>query len=188
MLDITVGLEELKLVSEIHIVAVNNEVKELLWLITKSENQKTVIKTINIKKDTTESFNFNLSDKSISSYTLPETYLYEPNAAILKSGAFQLISEAFSINKLHLHSHLFTNNTLIDFPGRRFNIEKVVPYSKKDVRKALTYSKANVSTRNFPESVDNIRKRWKIKPGGDKYLFFTTSIENKKVMLVCTKA
>jgi len=187
MLDITAGLDELKQVSEIHIVAVNNEVKELLWIISESESLPTIIKTINIKKEGTETFNFNLNEKSETKYTLPEAFLYEPNAAILKAGAFQLLSEAYKINKLHQHSHLFTSKELIDFPGRTFKIEQVVPYSKKEIRNALTFSKANVSIRNFPESVENIRKRWKIKSGGNKYLFFTTNKDNNKVLLVCSK-
>ena len=187
MLDISIGLEELKHVSEIHIVAVNNEVKELLWLVSNKANQNTAIKTINLKNEANETFSFTLSDTKVSTYALPENYLYEPNAAIMKSGAFQLLSEVFNIHKLHQHSHLFTSKQLIEFPGRRFKIEQTVPYSKKEMRKALTFSQANVSTRNFPESVENIRKRWKIKPGGNHYLFFTTSQDNKKIMLVCTK-
>lgn len=187
MLDISIGLEELKFVSEIHVVAVNNEVKELLWLVSKKNDQIPVIKTINIKKETTDTYNFNLGDKSITNYSAPEVFLYEPNTAILKAGAFHLLSASFNSNKLHQHSHLFTNNRLIEFPGRRFKIEQTVPYSKKEMRKALTFSKANVSIRNFPESVESIRKRWKIKPGGDYYLFFTTSEANKKIMLVCKK-
>jgi hypothetical protein len=187
MLDISIGLEELKFVSEIHVVAINNEVKELLWLVSKKNNQTIVVKTINIKKEIAETYNFNLGDKAITKYSAPEAFLYEPNTAILKSGAFHLLSASFNVNKLHQHSHLFTNNKLIEFPGRRFKIEQVAPYSKKEMRKALTFSKANVSIRNFPDSVESIRKRWKIKPGGDYYLFFTTSEANKKIMLVCKK-
>lgn len=187
MLDISVGLKELASVSEIHIVAVNNEVKELLWLINKSEAKEISIKTVNIKKDTIEQFDFFLNDASISDYSLPNTYLYEPNAAILKAGAFHLLSGHYNVQKLHQHSHLFTNEVLINFPGRRFKIEEVVPYAKKEMRKALRFSKANVSIRNFPESVDSIRKRWKIKPGGDIYLFFTTNMDDKKIMIVCSK-
>lgn len=187
MLDISVGLDELKLVSEIHIVAIDNEVKELLWIVSEKESQNIFIKTVNLKKGISEKYNFNLNEKAVSTYAFPESFLYEPNAAILKAGAFQMLSEAYSVNKLHQHSHLYTSKDLIEFPGRRFKIVQVVPYSKKEMQKALTFSKANVSTRNFPESVENIRKRWKIKSGGSIYLFFTTTMSNKKAMIICDK-
>lgn len=188
MLDITVGLKELSKVVEIHIVAVNNEVKELLWVINSLNTSKINVKTVNIKSDHTENFDFTLNEQTeFNNTSLPLAYLYEPNAAIMKSGAFHLLKSKYAVNKLQQHTHLYTSDTLIEFPGRRFKINEVVPYSKKEIKKALTFSKANISIRNFPESVELLRKKWKIKSGGDVYLFFTTTNDQKKVMLICSK-
>lgn len=186
MLDISVGLSELEHVSEIHIVAVSNEVKELLWLLKKDFSGDLEIKTINFKKSITENFNFTWKEFATSEYSLPLKYLYEPNSAILKSGAFDLITAKFGLKKLHINTHLYTSDTLIEFPGRRFIVEKIVPYKKSEMKAALTFKKANITTRNFPEPVETLRKKWKMRDGGDKYLFFVTS-EKEKSMLICTK-
>ena len=186
MLDLSVGIKELGAVSEIHIVAVNNEVKELLWLINKGQTA-TKIKTVNFTKIGMETFDFDYNDSAAASYNAVQKYLYEPNAAILKSGAFDLLSNRFGLDKLHKNTHLYTSNILVDFPGRRFMVEQVVPYNKIEMRKALTFKKANVTTRNFPESVENLRKKWKLMDGGDMYLFFVTNMKGKKEMIVCSK-
>lgn len=187
MLDISVGLNELRDVSEIHIVAVDNEVKELLWLLKKTNIEPLKIKTVNFSKSGKETFNFDWNATGEATYSLPQKYLYEPNAAILKSGAFDLLSNKMKLDKLNKNTHLYTSESLVDFPGRSFAIEKVVPYTKSEMRSALTFKKANITTRNFPESVVTIRKKWKIADGGDEYLFFVTDLENKKEMIVCRK-
>ncbi|MBQ0786404.1 MAG: class I SAM-dependent methyltransferase [Oceanihabitans sp.] len=188
LLDLSIGLNELKHVKTIHIVAVNNEVKELLWVLENGYTNAVTIATCNIKKDTTEAFNFSLEEEILASsqYSLPLEYLYEPNAAIMKSGAFHTISNTLEVLKLHPHSHLYTNDTLIDFPGRVFKIEKVIPYNKKGLKKE-GFVKANIATRNFPESVEQIRKKHKIKDGGNVYLFFTTDLENNKIVIQTKK-
>lgn len=187
MLDLSVGLNELSHVYEIHIVAVNNEVKELLWLLNKNSENTLRIKTINFTKTQIEHFNWNWNDTGVATYAAPQQYLYEPNASILKSGAFDLVSEKLQVNKLNKNTHLYTGENLIDFPGRRFLINKVVPYNKKEMRAALTFKKANITTRNFPESVAKLREKWKLAEGGDIYLFFVTNLEDKKEMIVCSK-
>ena len=187
MLDISVGFNELKFVSELHIVAVKNDVKELLWVIKPNFKGIPHIKTINISKDHKDVFNFNLNDTSKVDYGIPKKYLYEPNAAIMKSGAFDLISDRYQIKKLHKHSHLYTSDELISFPGRKFVINKVTPYQKKHFKEFSTIEKANISIRNFPESVAYLRKRLRIKDGGDLFLFFTTTKGNKKIIVSCTK-
>ena len=187
MLDILIGLSELKSVSEIHIVAVDNEVKELIWQLKKDASGKPQIITINFTKSGTERFAFKWNESGTAEYSLPKKYLYEPNAAILKSGAFNLISERFNVNKLHKNTHLYTSKDLIDFPGRVFLIENIIPYSKSEMRAALSFKKANITTRNFPESVETLRKKWKITDGGDVYLFFVTNLEFKKEMIICSK-
>ena len=187
MLDISVGLSELKNVLEIHVVAVDNEVKELLWLLEKKETTTIAIKTVNIAKGQIQSYNCLHGEKTLPSYALPQQYLYEPNAAIMKAGAFTSISEAFSVQKLHINSHLYSSNELVAFPGRRFKIDQTVPYHKNEMKKHLTGIKANTATRNFPQTVDALRKKWKIKDGGEVYLFFTTNMDNERIVLICSK-
>lgn len=187
MLDISVGLNELQGVSEIHIVAVENEVKELLWLLKKDAVEEPKIKTINITKSGIDYFDFNWNEFATANYSLAKNFLYEPNAAIYKSGAFNLVSEKLKVSKFNQNTHLYTSDTIFDFPGRSFVIEKVVPYTKAGIRSALSFKKANIATRNFPESVATLRKKWKISDGGDVYLFFVTNLENKKEMLICSK-
>lgn len=187
MLDISVGINELKYVSQIHIIAINNEVKELLWLVKPNYEGAVTVKTINFSKQEIQEFEFTKGDIAITNYTAPKTYLYEPNAAILKSGAFNLLPSKYKVSKLEKHSHLYTNEQLVEFPGRRFLIKKVVPYSKKEMNESIVFNKANITTRNFPESVDSLRKKWKIKDGGSVYLFFTTLLGGEKMMLVCER-
>lgn len=185
LLDISDGIGKLKSVSEVHIVAVNNEVKELLWILKKRISTAPTIVAVNIMEGKTTNFSFDWQTNSNSIISLPKKYLYEPNAALLKSGAFSLIGERFGVSKLAIHSHLYTSEKIIEnFQGRIFRIIAYYPYSKKYVR---LFSKANITTRNFPESVVAIRKKYKIKDGGDQYLFFTTLQNNEKVVIVSEK-
>jgi len=189
LLDITATLLDLKNVKEIHIIAVNNEVKELLWILERNYNDNIAIKTVNLQKENTQNFEFNFEDEPTSEakYQLPLTYLYEPNAAILKAGAFNIVSQQLHIEKLHKHSHLYTSKDLIDFPGRIFKIEKQLPFNKKLFAKEKIV-KANITTRNFPLAVNDIRKKLKIKDGGNIYLFFTTNLNEEKIILICSKS
>ncbi len=186
ILDINVAVSELKFVKEIHVVAINNEVKEVLYLLENGYTANYTVKTINFTKNTQQLFNFTESI-SEASYALPKHYLYEPNAAVLKAGAFQEVSLLYGLEKLHKHTHLYSSDRLIDFPGRRFNILNVLPYQIKRIRKLINSNKANITTRNFPETVAEIRKKTKLKDGGNLYLFFTTNLNNEKIVLVCTK-
>ena len=188
ILDITSAINELQFVKEIHVVAVENEVKELLFLLEKNYTKNIQVKTINITKTTTQKFDFNLDETSIATFSEPKRYVYEPNAAILKSGAFLQVSEKFNIAKLHQNSHLYTTNELMDFPGRRFKIKHCISYDKKQLLKLIPSKKANIATRNFPETVAQIRKKTGLKDGGNEYLFFTTDINNKHLVLICEKA
>ena len=186
ILDITAGLSELQNVKAIHIVALENEVKELLWIIEKDWIGNPKITTINLTKEKTETFSFEWNSVAVAEYSEPKTYLYEPNAAIMKSGGFDWISAQFKLKKLHPHSHLYTSDTLIEFPGRVFAIDQTVPYNKTEM-KLLGNQKANITIRNFPDTVENIRKKWKINDGGNCYSFFTTDVNNHKIVLLCSK-
>ncbi|HEY6143913.1 MAG TPA: class I SAM-dependent methyltransferase [Flavobacterium sp.] len=188
LLDISAGLSELNNVKTIHIVALENEVKELLWELRKGYSGKTTIKTANLVKEKIDSYNFILDDTDENpKYGLPNNYLYEPNSAIMKSGGFDEVGTFFGLNKLHKHSHLYTNSTLVDFPGRVFEIENSFPYNKNEMKTYLEKQQFNITTRNFPETVENIRKKWKIKDGGNRYCFFTTDENDSKIVLICKK-
>ena len=187
MLDISVAIKALDNVAEIHIIALHNEVKEVLWTLRKRHTKTPEIHTVNITKAGTQKFTFSWNSPAQISLSTPLSYLYEPNAAILKSGAFNHMCGAFKVLKLHKHSHLYTSQDLVDFPGRRFKIEKVVPYSKKQMRSSIDFDKANISTRNFPETVARLQEKWKLQQGGARYLFFTTIENDKKIVLICSK-
>lgn len=189
LLDISIGLDEFRHTKEIHIVAVNNDVKELLWFLEKDYLMDVKIKTINITKTGNEIFNFNLKEENkITDINLglPLDYLYEPNSAILKSGAFNLVSKKLDLNKLHKHSHLYTSKNQIKFPGRVFAIKAYFPYNKETMKRFKNL-KANVSIRNFPGSVKSLRKKHKIKDGSNSYLFFTTDLNKKRIVIECKK-
>lgn len=188
LLDITAGLSELKHVKTIHIVALENEVKELVWELHKDYFGNVNIKTVNSVKDKMETFDFILNKNStFPNFSLPKKYLYEPNSAIMKSGGFDEVGSFYNLNKLHKHSHLYTSNELIPFPGRIFEIQKTFLYNKTEMKSYLEKTQANITTRNFPDSVETIRKKWKIKDGGTVYCFFTTDENNNKIVLICTK-
>ncbi len=186
VLDISAGLAELKNVKEIHIVALENEVKELLWVLEKGYQATILVKTINLLKDKNQEFSFELGNTANSDYGNVCNYLYEPNPAIMKSGGFNEIGIQLGLDKLHKHSHLFTSEKIIDFPGRAFKVRENIPYNKSEM-KLFENGKFNITTRNFPESVENIRKKWKIKDGGDLYCFFTTDANDNKIVLICSK-
>ena len=187
ILDLKNTIRELQNVKEIHIVALNNEVKEVLFLLEKNYTNTIQIKTINIVKTENQYFDFDFNEEVGSTYSEPLSYLYEPNVAILKSGGFHQISKKLNLNKLHQHSHLYTSETLIDFPGRVFKIEHVISYDKKKLKKLLPNNKANITTRNFPKTVAQIRKETKVKEGGNTYIFFTTDVNNTHKLVICKK-
>ena len=188
ILDITAGITELKNIAEIHIVAIENEVKELLWILKKNTKNLIKIKTVNLLKNNQQAFSFVLNqENNFVPFSLPKKYLFEPNAPIMKSSGFDVIPTRFAVEKLHQHSHLYTADYLIDFPGRIFEIRQTIGYSKNEMKNFLENKKANITTRNFPDTVEIIRKKWKIKDGGDLYCFFTTDLNNDKIVLLCSK-
>ncbi|MBI9036177.1 MAG: SAM-dependent methyltransferase, partial [Bacteroidales bacterium] len=177
LLDITNGIRELGHTKEVHIVSVNNECKELLFILEKGYQGPVQYKTINLLDEYAQEFEFNEEEQQeVAPLSLPENYLYEPNSSIMKSGGFNSLSATFGIGKLHPNSHLYTSKKRIEaFPGRAFKIENILNYDKKNLMKRLPEGKANITVRNFRSDVDQIRKKTKIKDGGDIYLFFTTN-------------
>lgn len=192
MLDITAACRSLRQVSEVHIVAVNNECKELLFILS-HENKRTRITCVNIIGSIRQQFSYYIDEESRSSIRLSQNigkYLYEPNAAIQKAGAGSILSSRYNIDKLHPNSQLYTSQEHIpEFPGRRFIVEDVVGFAKKELKALLNnVEQANITVRNFPENVQTLRKRLKIAEGGDIYLFATTLADNSKVIIKCKKA
>lgn len=187
ILDISATLKGLNSVKEIHIVAIKNEVKELLFILEKGYQNSIKIKTVNIINGITNHFNAVLNSASKATFSLPKTYLYEPNASILKAGLFNEVSQQLNIDKLHVNSHLYTSSDLINFPGRRFIVTHILSYNKKQIKEVIPTHKANITTRNFPETVKQIRKKIGIKDGGNYYLFFTTNINNKHIVILCKR-
>ena len=119
----------------------------------------------------------------------PQQYIYEPNVAILKGGLYKSLANRFELFKLHAHSHLYTSETLVThFPGRTFRCLQVLKFNKKELWKVLPDRKANITMRNFPLTVAEIRKKTGIKEGGNYYLFATTDMKGNKICLLCEKA
>ncbi|PTX43041.1 hypothetical protein C8P64_1567 [Christiangramia gaetbulicola] len=188
ILDITAGIQELRFVKEVHIIAVRNEVKELLWILNKELSGTPVIKTMNFEIERIQELSGRFEkSKTEVKYSSPKAYLYEPNAAIMKSGLFDLVSEKTGTQKLHQHSHLYTSEELKDFPGRSFKIIDIKEFKLSELKRYFKSKKANITTRNFPETVENIRKKFKIKEGGNDYIFFTTNMRNEKIVIFCNK-
>lgn len=186
-LDLHAGLLELKNVAEIHVVAVENEVKELLWKIEKNFDASPEIIAVNLEKEKQTITKIESSKSYYATYSLPKKYLYEPNAALMKSGGFEAVSELFAVGKLHQHSHLYTSDEVIDFPGRKFQIDAIIPFQKKEISQFIQGKKMNVTTRNFPIKPEEIKKKYKISDGGIIFAFFTTNMNNEKIILLCTK-
>ena len=187
ILDITAGINELNHIKSIHIIAIDNEVKELLWILEKDYSSKIEITSVNIQKEKTDSNSFVFGQNTPTTFDLPNMFLFEPNAPLLKSGCSDNLSKTLNVDKLHPHSHLFTNLKLIDFPGRRFMIESVIPFKKEELKKHIEGKKMNITTRNFPLTVEEIRKKYKIAEGGNVFTFFTTNINDEKIVLICNK-
>lgn len=191
MLDISLALKSLSDISDVHIVSHNNECKELLFIKRKT-NGETRYHCVNIQKEKTDilSFTREQEEKTAIGYK-PQIgkYLYEPNASITKAGAYKYLSTYYNIDKIHPNSHLYTSDSLIsDFHGRSFIIENVCSLNKKDVKQHLQNIKqANITTRNFPLSVQELRKRTGLKEGGEIFIFATTLANEKKVLLICKK-
>ena len=172
MLDWRKAVEDLTHVNEVHIVSVDNEYDQVFegdqgdWL----------------------------NERSIAEIRVPvpmssQAYLFEPNASIMKAGCFTLLEQRFNVSQLDKNSHLFvSDHDISDFPGRRFTIEKTTSMNKRELKTALAgIDKANITVRNFPLSVAELRKRLKLKDGGNLYLFATTLADGQHQLFLCRK-
>jgi precorrin-6B methylase 2 len=188
LLDIKQTLKDLKNVTQVWVISVNNDCKEVLYLLEKDKAIEPILNTINLTKNKQEySFNYLFELNSSVDYSSPESYLYESNASILKAGAFNSICNQFNLKKIAINSHLYTSNNLIEnFPGRTFKIEKTITYSTKEFKK-LGIKKANVNCRNFKNNVEETKKKLQLKDGGNYYIFATTDNNNKPILIICVK-
>jgi len=173
LLDLQAGLTELKHVSEIHIVSVRNECKELLWVIDKGFKGETQIICVTLNSEVKQ-IELPLNDDIHTTFienAVSSGYLYEPDAALMKSGAFNAIANAFDLKKLGKQSHLyFSENFKADFIGRIFKIEQV--YAPNELKKEKNLH-GNVIVRNFPERAENLVKKLKIKPNQVTFYIFS---------------
>ena len=188
MFDIKQGLEQLTGVEEVHVVSVKNEVKELVFLGSGELSSGPKIISINLQSED-EVFSFKYADEVNSEVEIKpiSNYLYEPNAAIIKAGAFKLVGHKYGLDKLHSNTHLYTSEAYVSkFPGRVFKVIKEVKPTKKDLKRVLPEMKANVSIRNYPLTVQQIRKKTGLREGGEYYLLGFTDAEAKR-MILCEK-
>jgi hypothetical protein len=194
MLDITLALQQLPETTQIHVVSVDNECKELLFLLSAEPvSEQPRIVCVNLRGNGQDQrFEFSREEEQNAACRFankPGQYLYEPNASLLKAGAFSILTQAFELRKFHPNSHLYTSEQLLEhFPGRIFSVEAVFPLHPKELKTQLAgLSQANISVRNYPDSVAVLRKKTKLREGGETYLFATTLHDGKKVLVKCRK-
>ena len=188
MLDWHRAVSELSHVREVHIVSVNNECKELLLVL--SAQEEAPLRVFCVNDDQHFGF-YDSHEAAVSIVKADEVdgYLYEPNASLMKAGCFGAICQRYGVKMLAKNSHLFSSQELVaDFPGRTFRINTISSFNKKELKRQLAgIVKANVATRNFPLSVPELRKRLKLKDGGDNYIFATTLSDESHVLIIGTK-
>ncbi len=190
LLDIQQALRELIHVKKVFVVSVGNECKELLFLSEHGFTEKVELSAVDLNSqgDIKSSFTFFLDDekKANPPQSEPLKFLYEPNTAILKAGAFKLVTEKYAVNKLSANTHLYTSDHLIaDFPGKTLQVEILNPDSKK-IKSLFRGGLANVITRNYPLKAEQLKKKFKLKDGGDKYLIGFSS-DKKKHLAICLR-
>lgn len=197
MLDIAGAVSSLGSVDEIHVVSVGGECKDLLLVLTREAAKATAsnvgFSPIVTAHEGDRSFRFTPREEAMASPTLtttPGRYLYEPGPALMKAGAFKVVATRFGLQKLHPSSHLYTSSELLaGFPGRTFEVIDSYGFSKADLKRLkATVPQANLTVRNFPSSVDALRKKLKLREGGSDFLFATTLADATHVLIHCRKA
>ena len=181
-------------VCEVHVVATGNECKELLLVLSRERNLQGKLVCMNDEERFTTPLELSSETASMevggdALHTLSSQYLYEPNAAIMKAGCFAALAKQYGCRALAPNSHLFVSSTeLSGFPGRCFRIVRACTLNKKEVRQALQgIGQANVAVRNFPMKAEELRRRLKLRDGGDTYLFGTTLVDNSHILLICSR-
>ena len=178
LIDLKYLVSVLKSVSQIDIIAVKNDVKEVVIYLSKKESSKIICNCVNLESgENSFQHHFGEEENAISNFGEPEKYIYIPNNAVLKAGIFNLIGERFRLKKLHPNTHIYTSNKKNnDFPGRILNMEVV---DSKFIKKKEQY---NVISKNYPLKPEEIRKKYQLKDGGEAYLIFTQSKKGKIIL------
>ncbi len=177
MLDIKEAIRELPGLSEVHVVAVKNEVKELLLVWKREQEGAAQVMTWDLPHDEPFHFDFNKEEHAASTFSLPKNYLVIPSAAILKAGAFKVFGNRYRLHKVHMHTHLYTTDELSKTSGvlgRVFRIQEEVKMEKKAIGKAFPAGQVNVITRNYPMKPEIIKKKFRLKDGGEDFLIACT--------------
>ena len=185
MLDWRKAVNDLKHVAEVHIVSVNNECKELVLVLKENAD---ALRVVCVNDDSIFEVPPILNHQSPTISQHP-SYLYEPNASIMKAGCFGAVANKYGLQQIADNSHLFLSSDEIeDFPGRRFQITAISSMNKRELKEALKgMNRANIAVRNFPLSVDQLRKKLKLKDGGEVYLFATTMADGQHRLFICRK-
>lgn len=187
LLDIQAAISQIPRVKDVFVVSVDNECKELLLLCNKDHNGTPAITAVNLLDagpDQIFTFTFPEERATIVSFREPGRYLYEPNASILKAGAFKSIATRYHLGKMHANTHLYTADVLIEeFPGRRFRVGAFVRPDRAEIRKHIPDGHANVTTRNYPLSPDALKKKTGLKDGGEKFLIAFSGDKKKYVVI-----
>lgn len=188
LLDVHSGIKSLRFTKKVFVVSVHNECKELLFLCEKEFLGEPEIFAINLTEEgeliSSYSFTFSQEREAAVSYNEPQLYLYEPNASILKAGAFKSIALSFGLDKLAPSTHLYTSQTLIEnYPGRIFKLIAPVKADSKSVHALLPDKKANVLTRNYPLKPEELKKKLKLQDGGEAYLIGFSGTKTKHLTL-----
>ncbi|MGN7887226.1 THUMP-like domain-containing protein [Dyadobacter sp. 22481] len=193
LLDIDLASKELQKLKEVHVIGYEQECKELLFVLDREmpeQDFKIKVRVIDAAGQPIHELDFDREEErsAVVSYAKPLGYLYEPHAAVLKAGAFKTLCTRFNVQKLAMHSQLYTSEEYVnDFPGRSFRIVAVCKPDIREISQHIPGDKANITTRNFPAKPEELRKKWKLKDGGDHYLFATTLADQSKVVIVCVK-
>ncbi len=180
-LDLKSTIEKIHQITEIQIVAIKNEVKELLLICKKGNHSNPIIKAVNLETaQPVFEFNWKEEPLAISQFSKQKKFIYEPNSSILKSGAFKLAGEKFNLKKLHVNTHLYTSDELLDsFPGKVFEVLGEVKNPKKEIQRHSFH----VISKNYPLSVEQIRKKYNLRESEDESLIFAQSISGKHILL-----
>ena len=187
MLDWRKAVDDLQYVREVHIVSVDNECKELLLVLEQAERPLRLVCVNN-----NQIFEVSSHPSPLTSHPSPltsEQFLYEPNASIMKAGCFDALAQQYPVCQVSANSHLFLSSVEIeDFPGRRFQICAISSTNKQTLKETLAgVSRANITVRNFPMSVEQLRKKLHLKDGGDTYIFATTKADGAHCLYICRK-
>lgn len=194
LLDLQQVVEELRMVTGVWVVSVDNECKEVLYRLESMVfglpdkwERRYPIEAVCLGRET-RIFRFTREEElaAVPEYSVPRKFLYEPDAAVLKAGAFKLFATRNGLAKLHPNTHLYTSEALAPgLPARSFAIEAVLPYQRKAVNALIPEGRANITVRNFPDPVAQVRKKLGLRDGGDWYLFGAIDTTDRPVLIAC---